>query len=89
MRVAATATDSFDQQEHTEQLELELEQKADMLSTFSERMRIFGYGEKFRLKIISSILVGWNKMLAAQQEGLRPINRPRFWNQGERKDKKC
>ena len=69
-------------------LELEWEQKAAMLSTFCERMRNSGYGEKFRLQIISSILVGWRKMVAAQEEGLRPINRPRSWNQGEREENK-
>ena len=69
-------------------LELEWETKAKMLSTFSERMRDSGYGEKFRLEIISSILVGWKKMVTAQEEGLRPINRSRSWNQGEREEKK-
>ena len=69
-------------------LELEWEEKANMLSTFCERMRDSGYGEKFRLQIISSILVGWRKMVAAQEEGLRPINRPRSWNQGEREENK-
>ena len=69
-------------------LELEWEAKAEMLSTFCERMRDSGYGEKFRMQIISSILAGWRKMVAAQEEGVKPINRPRSWKEGEREENK-
>ena len=57
-----------------------------MLSEFSERLRDSGYGERFRVEIMRSILDGWKKMVEEQKKGGRPTNRPRQWNQEERED---
>ena len=59
-----------------------------MLSEFSERLRDSGYGERFRVEIMRSILDGWKKMVEEQKKGGRPIDRPRQWNQEEREDSK-
>ena len=69
-------------------LELEWKVVADLLSEFSERLRDSGYGERFRVEILRSILDGWKKMVEEQKKGGRPVNRPRKWNQEEREDSK-
>ena len=69
-------------------LELEWEIVAELLSEFAERLRDSGYGERFRVEVIRSILEGWRKMVEEQEKGGRPINRPRKWNQGEREESK-
>ena len=69
-------------------LELEWEEKAKMLSIFMERMRDWGYGERFRQEILVSILKGWKKMLEEQNSGRRPVNRHRRWKEEERRDSK-
>ena len=69
-------------------LELSWNMKAEMLSEFSERMRDSGYGEKFRYQTIQSILTGWDKMVAEQERGGRPINRPRHYEERKRREEK-
>ena len=69
-------------------MELEDEVKVEMLTEFSERMRDSGWGERFRTEIILSILKGWRRMREAQDQGKRPINRPKSWNQGVREENK-
>ena len=69
-------------------LELEWGAKAEMLSTFMERMRDSGYGERFRRKVLESILKGWEKMLIEHETGRRPVNRKRTWREEERKENK-
>ena len=69
-------------------LDLEWKVVADMLSEFSERLRDSGYGKRFRVEIMKSILDGWKKMVEEQKKGGKPINCPRQWNQEERKDSK-
>ena len=59
-----------------------------MLSEFSERMRDSGYKEKFRYETIQSILTGWDKMVAEQERGGRPINRPRHYEEKKRREEK-
>ena len=69
-------------------LELSWDLKAEMLSEFSERMRDSGYKEKFRYETIQSILTGWDKMVAEQERGGRPINRPRHYEEKKRREEK-
>ena len=69
-------------------LEIEWEEKAEMLSIFMERMRDSGYGERFRQEVLVSIINGWKKMLEEQEAGRRPINRPRRWREDERRESK-
>ena len=69
-------------------LELEWGAKAEMLSTFMERMRDSGYGERFRREVLESILKGWEKMLIEHEAGRRPVNRKRTWREEERKENK-
>ena len=69
-------------------LELSWDLKAEMLSEFSERMRDSGYREKFRYETMQSILKGWDKMVAEQERGGRPINRPRNFEEKKRREEK-
>ena len=69
-------------------MELSWNMKAEMLSEFSERMRDSGYGEKIRYQTIQSILTGWDKMVAEQERGGRPINRPRHYEERKRREEK-
>ena len=68
--------------------ELEDEIKTSMLTELCERLRDSGWGERFRTEIILSILKGWRKMKEEQEQGRRPINRPRSWNEGIREKNK-
>ena len=70
-------------------LEISWDIKADMLSEFCERMRDSGYNEVFRSQIIESILKGWDRMVAEQNKGARPINRPRSYEESERRQQKA
>ena len=70
-------------------LEIPWSEKAEMLSDFSARLRYSGYNQRFRQEVIESVLVGWDKMVKEQEEGRRPINRPREWQADQRRmDKK-
>ena len=66
--------------------EIEWQQRADMLSEFMERMRDSGYGERYRLETIQSILLGWDKMVEEERSGRRPINRLRTYQERERRE---
>jgi len=63
-------------------------QRADMPSVFMERMRDSGYGERFRMETIQSILKGWDRMVEEQRSGGRPINRLRTYQERESRWKK-
>ena len=44
-----------------------------------QQLKNSGYGEKFRAEIIKSGILGYNKILAADKAGVRPIYRPKEW----------
>ena len=58
------------------------------LSDFSARMRASGYGERYRLEVIKSGVEGFEKMVAEEKNGGRPINQRRTWNEDQRQKKK-
>ena len=51
-------------------------------------MRVSGYSEKYRFEIIKSGVEGFDKMIAEENKGGRPINQRRTWNQDQRQKKK-
>ena len=70
-------------------LDVPWSEKAEMLTDFSARLRYSGYSERYRQQVIESVLAGWDKMVKEEEEGRRPINRPREWQADKRRmDKK-
>ena len=58
------------------------------MSTFAKKLQNSGYDEKERLIIIRSAMNGYNKQVKADQEGTKPLYRPREWNQEAREEQK-
>ena len=69
-------------------LELPWETTVKHLNDFSSRMRASGYSEKYRFEIIKSGVEGFEKMIVEENEGGRPINQRRTWNEDQRQKKK-
>ena len=53
------------------------EVKRKHLNSFMQQLKNSGYGEKFRAEILKSGIAGYNKILAADKAGVRPIYRPK------------
>ena len=49
------------------------------LDNFSASMKASGYSERFRLEVIKSGVEGFEIMTKVEEEGGRPVNRPRTW----------
>ena len=64
------------------------DRRASHLSDFCLRMKISGYGEKYRETIIRSALTAWEKQVEMDRAGERPLYRPREWQREERAKKK-
>ena len=58
--------------------------RASHLSDFCLRMKISGYGEKYRETIVRSALSAWEKQVEMDTTGERPLYRPRTWKKEER-----
>ena len=58
------------------------------LDNFSQRMRMSGYNENYRFQIIKSGVEGFDKMLKESEDGGRPINSPRTWEEDLRQKNK-
>ena len=69
-------------------LEIDWQDKAEMLTTFMRRLRDSGYKQKFRQEILTSILAGWDKMVEEHEAGRRPVNRATSWKEKERQEAK-
>ena len=69
-------------------LDLPWEMTAVYLTDLSARMKVSGYGEMFRQQVIMSALQGFDKMVQVDEEGGRPVNRPRSWEADLRQKKK-
>ena len=69
-------------------LEVDWQDKAEMLTTFMKRLRDSGYKQIFRQEILESILAGWEKMVEEHEAGRRPINRATSWKEKERQEAK-
>ena len=68
--------------------ELPKETVAKHLNEFTSRMKASGYPEKFRLEVIKSGVEGFEKMVKIEEEGGRPVNRPRSWETDLRQKQK-
>ena len=62
--------------------------KAMFLSEFSNRMKLSGYHDSYRLYIIKAAVDIYEKQLAEDEAGIKPLYRERNWNKEERRNKK-
>ena len=69
-------------------LELPWEITVKHLNDFSQRMGASGYDKKYRFEIIKSGVEGFDKMVAEENQGGRPINQRRTGNEDKRQKKK-
>ena len=60
----------------------------DSLSEFSFRMKESGYGEAFRLEVISCGLESYDKQVQREVDGTCPLYRPKGYKEEERRRKK-
>ena len=68
--------------------EIPWEVKAKILSEFSHKLMLSGYSQKFRSETIKSAVAGYRKQVARADAGVRPLHRPREWQEQERRKKK-
>ena len=59
-----------------------------MISEYMLRMRLAGYGERYRENIVRKAIMIYKKKVDDDEKGLRPIFRPKFWKKEERKKEK-
>ena len=64
--------------------ELPCRSKAKHLTDFMQLLKNSGYSETFRLEILHSGLKGYNKILCAERDGVRPVYRPKGWKESAR-----
>lgn len=56
-----------------------------MMEEWSRKLRRSGYPETFRHQVIKAALDKWTKMCKTEDEGGRPIHRPREWQEASRR----
>ena len=62
--------------------------KANHLTHFTARMQFSGYDQRFRFEVVSSALKAYNALKEKEENGVRPMYRPRAWNEEERRSEK-
>ena len=61
---------------------------APIITEYMLRMKIAGYGERYRENIVRKALLIHKKKMDDDEKGVRPIFRPKFWRKEERKREK-
>ena len=64
--------------------ELDCETRRKHLNRFMQLLKNSGYSEVFRAEILRAGLQGYNKIVAADKEGLRPMYRQKDWRKSAR-----
>ena len=64
--------------------ELSCSTKRKHLDNFMQLLNNSGYSQKFRTEILKSGLEGYNKIVKAEKEGVRPVYRPKGWKESAR-----
>ena len=64
------------------------ENTAPFINDYMKRMRIAGYGEKYRGNIVRKAINIYKKKVEDHEKGVRPLFRPKFWKKEERKKEK-
>ena len=62
--------------------------QAKILTEFSKKMARSGYPEGYRAEVIKSGVLGFERQVEASRSGVKPLFRPREWQQDERRKKK-
>ena len=68
--------------------DLEEHQKIEVMEDYARIMRRYGYSERFRHEVMSDALRGHQNMVQAEEEGGRPVDRPRSYQQEERRERR-
>ena len=69
-------------------LRLQEEVRSTLLEEWGESMMVSGYPKEYRKKAIQSAVVGYEKMVEKCHRGIKPLYRPREWQEAERRVKK-
>ena len=67
---------------------LEEHKKVEVMEEYARLLRRSGYSERFRHEVISDAIRGHQKLLEDVVEGKRPLNRPRGFQEDERRRKR-
>ena len=68
---------------------LDTKEKLYFLSEFSLRLKVSGYPAQVRLNIIKSGMRAYEKQIERDEEGIRPLYRPKGYEEEERQKKKA
>ena len=64
--------------------ELPCSSKRKHLDNYMQLLKNSGYSEAFRIEILKSGVQGYNKILKAEKDGIRPVYRPKGWKESAR-----
>ena len=64
--------------------ELPCSTKRKHLNNYMQLLKNSGYSEAFRAEILKSGVQGYNKILKAERDGIRPVYRPKGWKESAR-----
>ena len=64
---------------------LEWERSRIAMEKWSRKLRRNGYPETVRHEVIKTALDRWDRMCEEEEEGIRPVHRPREWKEKERR----
>ena len=64
---------------------LEWERSRIAMEKWSRKLRRSGYPETVRHEVIKTALDRWDRMCKEEDEGVRPVHRPREWKESERR----
>ena len=67
---------------------LEEHKKVEVMEDYARLLRRSGYSERFRHEVISDAVRGHQKLLQEVAEGKRPLNRPRGFQEEERRTRR-
>ena len=62
---------------------------APCLTEYMKRMQLAGYDAKFRKQTLQNAIRIYDRMVQEQEQGVKPLNRPRDWNKEERRRNKA
>ena len=67
---------------------LEEQKKVKVMEDYAKLLKRSGYSERFRYEVISDAIKGHQKLIQEEAEGRRPLNRPRGFQEEERRRKR-
>jgi hypothetical protein len=59
--------------------------RKEVMEDFAKMLRRSGYSERFRHEVISDAVRGYEKLLKEEEEGGRPVDRPRHYEEASRR----